>query len=97
MAPEQNWRHSACNLGLLVQTLQACEQALRAHGLQQEGDALHHILLEFLSSRRGTVLRGSEPELETPGPRQPLPVRRSAKRRGRVPGRRYYVPTPEQP
>lgn len=84
LAPDQQWRSAACDYGLVIQVLQAAQQALRQKGLHCSADQLSGLLYRFLGSRRPTALQGEEPP-QRQGASDVLPTRRQGQPRRRVP------------
>lgn len=52
LAPGTDWQGAICTYGLVVDVLQAAEQALRAAGLHDDADELCALMREFLAERR---------------------------------------------
>lgn len=50
-APGVEWQSVACSYGLVLQTLELCERALRQAGLHRSGSDLQAVRVSFLAAR----------------------------------------------
>lgn len=97
-APDGAWQSAGCSYGLVIQVLQAAEQALRQVGLHCSGDQLQQLAVQFLRQREHLQVSGGGDGSDAGGERgrraqvPQLPKRKGGVRRRQVPQQRTPLP-----